>query len=428
MNTKILTTIGPSTWDTTVVKKVIDKGTAIARINASFADRTEMERVKKLYHDVSPKIGMAADTVGFKIRLSKQNPEITVKKGQSIMLSSKATKDNVLELDYPRFEQDVKMGDKILIDDGIIQLKVKSVSATHVTATSRVNGIIKKGKTVSLPDTKLVFDPITPKDRVNIQNAVDAGFDFINVSFTTSAADIRAVRSFIGNARISLIAKVENIEGVRNLDEILQVVDGLMIPRGDLAVELPLEKLLILQKEFSLKAAMYGKPVILATQILDSMRENRFPTRAEIMDVGNAVFDRADAIMLAQETAIGMYPVTTVKTANKILSTAETVLDRDCLFDDEVILEAASVNAKNSKTLPALEKALSAKFYLANGFRYESEYGIDAYKSMEEFWYEFEPLVYLSKLRTPLHLMFESSDARALRQMSLLYGVHLHLK
>ncbi|WKZ29965.1 MAG: pyruvate kinase [Candidatus Dojkabacteria bacterium] len=428
MNTKILTTIGPSTWDPEVVKRVIEKGTSIARINASFADRAEMERVKGFYHTVSPKIAMAADTVGFKIRLSKQNPEITVKKGQIVKLSSKATKDDILELDYPRFEQDVKVGDKILIDDGIIQLKVKEVSATHITAVSRVSGLIKKGKTVSLPDTKLVFDPITPKDRINIQNAVDAGFDFLNVSFTTSAEDIRAVRSFIGNARISLIAKVENIEGVRNLDEILQVVDGLMIPRGDLAVELPLEKLLILQKEFSLKAAMYGKPVILATQILDSMRESRFPTRAEIMDVGNAVFDRADAIMLAQETAIGQYPITTVKTASKILGTAEKFLDRDCLFGDEVILEAASVNAKNPKTLETLEKALRETFYLANGFRFECNYGMDAYKTMEEFWYEFEPLVYLSKLRTPLHLMFESSDARALRQMSLLYGVHLHLK
>jgi pyruvate kinase len=426
MKTKVIATVGPSTWAPDVISRIIKKGANLARINASFADKAELERVKGLYHTESPLIGMMVDTIGFKIRLSKNNPEIDVKKGSIVRFSSKSNKDGVLELDYKRFEKDVNVGDRILIDDGIIQMKVVAKTADYIDARSRVTGTIKKGKTVSLPDTKLYFDAITEKDKVNIQNAVDVGYDFINLSFTTSAAVIKTIKDFIGNAKISLIAKVENYEGVRNLNEILPLVDGLMIPRGDLAVEIPLERLPLIHKELSLKAAEYGKPVILATQILDSMKTNRFPTRAEILDVGNAVFDRCDAIMLAQETATGSYPVTAVNTACKILSATEKVIDSDLLFGDEEIIETAHSYAKNPKTVEYLERATRIDYQFANGYRFECNYGLDAFKTMEDFWFEYEPLVYLSKLRIPLHLTFESPDARALRQMSLLYGVKLH--
>ena len=146
--TKIISTIGPATWEPSVVRTIIKRGTSLARINASFADKAELERVKALYHAVSPAIGMLVDTVGFKIRLSKNNPELTVKKGNVVKLASKSTKDDVLELDYPRFEQDVKVNDFILIDDGIMQLKVTRVTESYVEAKSIVSGIIKKGKDV----------------------------------------------------------------------------------------------------------------------------------------------------------------------------------------------------------------------------------------------------------------------------------------
>jgi len=424
MNTKIIATIGPSTWHVSTVRKMAKYGLDIARINASFADKAELARVKKVYHRVSPQITMMVDTVGFKIRLDKTNAEVSLKKGQKVELSSKPTRDGVLGLDYSLFEKDVRVGQRILIDDGLAQLKVAEVKEHSVIAVASAPCVIKKGKTLSLPDTLLSFsEPITAKDRINIENAIEVGYDFLNISFVRNIQDIRAIRQMIGSAKISIVAKIENAEGIQNIDEILPNVDALMIPRGDLAVETPYENLPLVQKEMSLKAAHFGKPVIYASQILDSMKNNRFPLRAEISDLGNSVFDRVDAIMLAQETAIGSYPVTTVQTARRILDRVEQSFALDPLFTDEFILETLPQSAKNPKTKAVIEKALQVDYQVTNGFTYSSPYGLDAFKSMQEFWFEYEPLVYLSKLRKPMSIQFESSDSRALRQVNLLYGV-----
>jgi len=428
MKTKIIATIGPSTWHVKIVRNMVKHGLDIARINASFADKAELIRVKKVHHRVSPLLTMMVDTVGFKIRLDKTNPELSLKKGQVVRLSSHPKHDNVLGLDYELFESDVKVGDRILIDDGLAQLRVTAVTEKFVEAKAMASCTIKKGKTLSLPDSKLSFsEPITPRDRINIENGIEAGYDYLNVSFVRNIQDIRAIRQLIGTAKLSIVAKIENAEGIQNIDEILPYVDALMIPRGDLAVETPFENLPIIQKEMSLKAAHFGKPVIYASQILDSMRASRFPLRAEISDLGNAVFDRVDAIMLAQETAIGAYPATTVQTARKILDRVEQSFSLDPLFQDNFILETLAQSAKNPKTKGIVEKALQVDYQVANGFVYSSPYGLDAFKSMQEFWFEYEPLVYLSKLRKPMNIQFESSDARALRQVGLLYGVKAKL-
>lgn len=403
---------------------MVKYGLDVARINASFADKAELARVKKVYHKVSPLITMMVDTVGFKIRLDKTNPETTLKNGEIVRLSSSPKKDSVLGLDYALFEKDVKVGDRILIDDGMSQLRVNAITQDFVEAKAIASCVIKKGKTLSLPDSKLSFsEPITPRDRINIENAIETGYDYLNVSFVRDIQDIRAIRQVIGTAKLSIVAKIENAEGIQNIDEILPYVDALMIPRGDLAVETPFENLPLVQKEMSLKAAHFGKPVIYASQILDSMKASRFPLRAEISDLGNAVFDRADAIMLAQETAIGAYPATTVQTARKILDRVEQSFSLDPLFTDEFIMDTLSQSAKNPKTKAVVEKALQVDYQIANGFTYSSPYGLDAFKSMQEFWFEYEPLVFLSKLRKPMTVQFESSDARAIRQVNLLYGV-----
>lgn len=424
MKTKIIATIGPSTWHISTVRKMNKYGLDIARINASFADKTELLRVKNIYHKVNPLITMMVDTVGFKIRLDKTNSEKTLKKGETVLLSSKPTKEGVLGLDYSLFEKDAKAGDRILIDDGLAQLRVVAVTDLYVEAKALIPCTIKKGKTLSLPDSKLSFDePITDKDKVNIQNAIETGYDYLNISFVRNIEDIRAIRQFIGTAKISLVAKIENAEGIQSIDEVLPYVDALMIPRGDLAVETPFENLPIIQKEMAIKAAQYGKPVIYASQILDSMKLNRFPLRAEISDLGNAVFDRADAIMLAQETAIGNYPATTVQTARKILDRVEQSFALDPLFKDDFILDTLSQSARNPKTKGVVEKALQVDYVLANGYKFACPYGLDTYKTMQDFWYEFEPMVYLSKLRKSISIGFESSDTRAVRQANLLYGV-----
>lgn len=425
MKTKIIATIGPSCWHKPVVRKMTTYGMNIARINASFADKAELERVKKLYHSVSITTSMMVDTVGFKIRLDKTNPELTVKKGDKILFSSTPKKDGILGLDYKDFEKDVKVGERILIDDGLAQAKVTKVTDTHVEAVATLSCTIKKGKTLSLPDTALSFkEEVSERDIINIQNAIETGYDFLNISFVRNIEDLRVVRQLVGSAKISLVAKIENAEGIQSIDEVLPYVDALMIPRGDLAVETPFQTLPIIQKEMSLKAAHFGKPVIYASQILDSMKQSRFPLRAEISDLGNAVFDRVDAIMLAQETAIGAYPAITVKTARQILDTVEGSFSLDPLFQDDFILQTVSQSAKNPKTKQAIEKALQVDYQLANGYKFSSPYGLDAYPTMQDFWYEQEPLVYLSKLRKPLSISFESPDARAIRQVNILYGVN----
>lgn len=424
MKTKIIATIGPSTWHISTVRKMVEYGMDLARINASFADKDELIRVKKIYHKVNPLISMMIDTIGFKIRLDKTNSEVTLKKGDVVRFSSNPTKDAELGLDYKFLEKDVKVGERIFIDDGLVQLKITEVKTEYVEAKALIPCTIKKGKTFSLPDSQLSFnDPISEKDRINIQNAVEVGYDFLNISFVRNIQDIRAIRDFIGPAKISIIAKIENDEGIQSIDEVLPYVDALMIPRGDLAVETPFENLPVIQKEMSLKAAHFGKPVIYASQILDSMKSSRFPLKAEISDLGNAVYDRVDAIMLAQETAIGSYPATTVQTARKILTRAESAFSLDPLFRDEFIMDTLEQSAKNPKTKTTIEKALQIDYQLANGYKFNSPYGLDTYKTMQEFWYELEPLVYLSKLRKPLNIEFESPDARAIRQVNLLYGV-----
>ncbi len=426
MKTKIIATIGPAGWATATLRKMTKFGMDVGRINASFADKAELERIKKLYHHVNPLTTLMVDTVGFKIRLDKNNTEITLKKGQSVILTSHPIKHGDLGLDYALFEQDVKVGDRIFIDDGLAQLKVVSKTGHWVTAQATIPCTIKKGKTLALPDTKLSFnEPVTPRDRINIQNAVAVGYDYLNVSFVRSIDDIRAIRQEVGDAKISIVAKIENAEGIHSIDEIVPNVDALMIPRGDLAVETPFENLPIIQKEMSLKAAQYGKPVIYASQILDSMKSSRYPLRAEISDLGNAVFDRVDAIMLAQETAIGQYPATTVKVARTILDRVEQSFSLDPLFGDDFVLGTIDQFAKNSKTKQAVEKAMQVNYQLANGYKFSCPYGLDAFKQMADFWYEYEPLVYLSKLRTSLNLSIESPDIRVLRQMGLLYGVTL---
>lgn len=409
---------------------MLSSGMGLGRINASFADRDELQRVRQLYHHVSPLLPLMVDTIGFKIRLFKTNPEVSLAKGDIAYFSSHPTKDTVLGLDYSNFEQDTHIGERILIDDGLAQLKIVGKASQDadgfvgVKAKALAPCTIKKGKTLALPDTKLSFtDPISEKDRTNIQNALDLGYDFLNISFVRGIQDIRAIKQFIGSAKISLVAKIENLEGIHSIDEIMPYIDALMIPRGDLAVETPFESLPVIQKEMSVKAAQYGKPVIYASQILNSMKNSRFPLRAEISDLGNAVFDRADAIMLAQETAIGAYPARTVEVANKIIERTEASFSLDPLFKDDFILDVIGTMAKNPKTKEIVEKVIQVDYQLANGYKFNSPFGVDAYKTMGEFWYEFEPLVYLSKLRKPLSLSFESPDARALRQVGLLYGV-----
>jgi pyruvate kinase len=322
--TKIIATIGPSSWDNKILQNMFASGMDIARINASFADFEEMTRVSKQLRGISPRIGIMMDTQGHKIRVTGLKHNIEVKGEVSI--------PHTFNISYTGLSNDVSIGTKILLDDGDIQLLVKEKREEEVICDVIQPGLLKPNKTVSIPDINLNFPVITEKDKKDILFAIEHNFDFISASFIRNKDDILAIRELIKDAPISLIAKIETQQGVDNFDEILQEADGIMIARGDLGVEVPFERVPILQKQMIYKCRMVGKPVIVATQMLESMKEDIQPTRAEISDVANAVMDGTDALMLSAETSTGLYPVQSVQTMQKIAKEAESVLDQSPIY------------------------------------------------------------------------------------------------
>jgi len=330
--TKIVATIGPATWDDEILRKMINYGMTVARINASFADHAELERVSVQIRRLSNRLAIMIDTQGHKIRVNKVEKPVKVVEGETINIGVNVG-DGDIWVDYEDFIKDVKVGDRVLIDDGTIELSIVQIMDNVVKCSVRVGGTINPLKTVNLPETHLSFPPLTEKDKADIEYAVSHDVDFIAASFIRNINDVAAIKEYTMGTGVKIIAKIENFEGIENFDSILNEVDGIMVARGDLGVELDAEKVPVLQKEMVLKCREAGKPVIVATQMLESMRENPRPTRAEISDVATAVFDGADAVMLSAETSAGKYPVESVKYMAKACREAETACGPDILCE-----------------------------------------------------------------------------------------------
>lgn len=327
--TKIVATIGPATWSDEVLLEMIENGLQMARINASFADFAELERVSTQLRRLSPKVAVMLDTMGHKIRVTGFEADRKLNEGDKIILipeTQTESPEGTIQITYPNLHKFVNKNNKILIDDGNLVLIVKDVKAKEVHCEVKVGGTLKKRKTVNVPNVHLDFPTLPEKDKQDIRYAVDHNFDYISASFIRNVEDVMAVREEMGETDTKLIAKIEDAEGVEEFDEILKVVDGIMVARGDMGVELPLEEVPIKQKQFIQKCRMAGKLVIVATQMLESMRENPRPTRAEASDVANAVMDGTDAMMLSAETSSGKYPIESVITMNTIAKRAEQVL------------------------------------------------------------------------------------------------------
>lgn len=357
--TKIVATIGPSTWDKDTLKQMINNGLQVARINASFADTEEIERVSKLIREISPRISIMLDTKGFKIRVTGFENDIVLTKDQQVLITSE-TNDlpDTIKITYPHIEQEVTKGTKIMLDDGSIQIEVVAVQGDVVSCRVIQEGILKPKKTVNIPSINLNFPALTEKDKADILYAVELNLDFIAISFVRNKEDILQVKELIKDSPIQIIAKIENQQGVTNFDEILEIADGIMVARGDLGVETPLERVPILQKQIIYKCRAAGKPVIVATQMLESMRENMLPTRAEVSDVANAVMDGTDAVMLSAETSTGKYPVEAVKEMGKIAKSAE-----DAMFPNPIIghTDASLETDELCKQVYDLSRSLSLK-------------------------------------------------------------------
>lgn len=335
--TKIICTLGPSTDNESVLRELMKNGMDVARINMSHQNlamhKIRADMVKKIRQELSLPIALLLDTKGPEIRIGKfKDGKISLKKGQTFTFYTDEIlgDETKVSISFKDLVNDISEGNIILIDDGLISLRVKECNKNSITCCVLNNGILSDNKGINVPNIKLSLPFISPKDSVDIKFAVEQDFDFIAASFTRTAEDIKLLRKELNklNAnKIKIIAKIENYDGVNNIDEILRVSDGIMVARGDLGVEIPLEDIPIIQKKLIRKACAAGKHVITATQMLESMMINPRPTRAELTDVANAIYDGTSAIMLSGETAAGKYPIEATKTMAVIAERTERDID-----------------------------------------------------------------------------------------------------
>lgn len=331
--TKIICTLGPATDKPGVLKQVALAGMDVARFNFSHGSYEEhggrFDALCKVREEAGRPIAALLDTKGPEIRLKEfTNGKEYLEKGQIFTLTTReiqGTKD-IVSISYAGLPKDVKIGSRILIDDGLIEMIVEEKTETDIVCKVLNEGPVSNKKGVNVPDTRLSMPYLSEKDKEDILFAIKKGYDFIAASFVRSAEDVFEVRKILSENNcntIRIISKIENQEGVDNIDEIIEASDGIMIARGDMGVEIPGEEVPAIQKMIIKKMYKAGKQVITATQMLDSMMKNPRPTRAEISDVANAIYDGTGAIMLSGETAAGKYPVEAVQTMAKIAERIE---------------------------------------------------------------------------------------------------------
>lgn len=360
--TKIICTLGPSTDKDDVMKELMLAGMNVARFNFSHADHKEhggrIEKLRKLRHELNLPVAALLDTRGPEIRIGNfENHKIMLKKGQKFTMTSRDVvgNDSMVSITYKELPKDVTKGSTLLIDDGLVALTVESTTDTDINCVVENDGAISDHKGVNAPGVALSMPFISEKDRADIIFAIKNNYDFIAASFTRTADDIKEIRKIFKEfncTSINIIAKIENLQGVKNIDEIISVSDGIMIARGDMGVEIPTEEVPVIQKMIIRKVYNAGKQVITATQMLDSMMKNPRPTRAEATDVANAIYDGTSAIMLSGETAAGNYPVEALETMVKIAVRAEQDIDYKGRFKKrESIMNPDITNAISHATV-----------------------------------------------------------------------------
>ena len=335
--TKIVCTIGPASGDVEILKQLMKEGMNVARINFSHGGMEEqiekVNNIKIAREELGIPVALMLDTKGPEIRTGKLiNNPVMLQEGEQIVLTSEEIigDEHRISVSYKELCEEIHVGDKILIDDGLIECVVMKKDSKDITCKIINGGALENRKSINLPGLKTNLPSLTEKDIKDITDGIKEGFDYIAASFVRRKEDVFAIRNLLkehNGEHIKIISKIENREGIENFDEILDASDGIMVARGDLSVEIPMEEVPIYQKEFIKKCYQAGKIVITATQMLESMIYNPRPTRAEVSDVANAIFDLTGAIMLSGESAMGKYPVECVRTMNKIATTVENSIN-----------------------------------------------------------------------------------------------------
>ena len=337
LRTKIICTIGPAVDSPEMMRKLIENGMDVARMNFSHGTHEEHLTRLKMFRAACAKldahIPALMDTKGPEIRLGRfSKGPVELQVGQEFTLTTKPVDcdETRASVSYAGLPQDIAVGGVILIDDGLVELEIKKVSGEDILCVARNNGMLSDRKGVNVPGASLRLPSFTEQDKKDILFAIENDYDFIAVSFVRKKEDVNEIVRFLGEnggEKIKVIAKIESRQGVENLDEIIRVSDGIMVARGDLGVEIPVEQIPIMQKDMIQRCYRASKPVITATQMLDSMMRNPRPTRAEVTDIANAVYDGTSAIMLSGETAAGKYPIDSLATMRRIAQATEDSID-----------------------------------------------------------------------------------------------------
>lgn len=411
--TKIVCTLGPATNDVEIMKKLIENGLDAARINFShgtYESHAEtIAKLKQAREELNAPIPLILDTKGPEIRIKTfKEGKVRLEEDAQFTLTTREVEgdETIVSVTYADLPKDLQKGSRVLIDDGLIELRVDSIEDTDVHCTVVNGGNVSSRKGVNLPGVKVNLPSLMEKDIADLKFGVENGFDIVAASFIRSAADVVNIRRVLeenGGENIHIISKIENQEGVENIDSILEVSDGIMVARGDLGVEIPPEEVPLVQKRLIAKANMRGKPVITATQMLESMVHSPRPTRAEANDVANAIFDGSDAIMLSGETAAGAYPLEAVETMARIAKKTESSIDYGSKMVG--ITEPARVNITNAISRAACNAA--------------AELNTAAISTITRSGFTARMI---SKHRPVCPLLASTSDERVWRQMNLIWG------
>ncbi|KTD85708.1 pyruvate kinase [Paenibacillus etheri] len=411
---KIVCTIGPASESLENIKKLILAGMNVARLNFSHGDFEEhgarIKTIRQASKELNKTVAILLDTKGPEIRTGKLEVEpIELVQDEYLTLTTEeilGTQERI-SITYSELPNDVQVGSTILIDDGLIGLTVVDIQGTEIKTRIVNGGTIKSKKGVNVPGVNISLPGITEKDTNDILFGIEQDIDFIAASFVRKASDVQEIRELLAKnnaSHIQIISKIENQQGVDNLDEILEASDGLMVARGDLGVEIPAEDVPLAQKLMIQKCNVAGKPVITATQMLDSMQRNPRPTRAEASDVANAIFDGTDAIMLSGETAAGKYPVESVLTMSRIAEKAESALDHREIFSKQQTAQETTVTEAISQSVAISALDLNAKAILSSTVTGHTARVV-------------------SKYRPKAPIIAVTTQERTMRQLSLVWGV-----
>ena len=413
--TKIIATLGPSRSSKTMLSKLIVSGVDVFRVNFSHAEHKDVERIvsdiKALRIKHNKHVSILGDLQGPKIRLGNVVPETFLKKGDSILFSTKKIKNgnsDRVTINYTSFPKDVKKGETVLVDDGKIILQVEKTDRdANVNLIVIQGGLLSSSKGVNLPSTKISLPALTPKDIKDAKFAAKLGFDWVALSFVRSKNDVLQLREILdksSNELIPIISKIEKPQAINNMDQILKVSNGLMVARGDLGIEIPAEEVPLYQKILVKKANEARKPIIIATQMMESMIDSLTPSRAEVNDVANSVMDGADCIMLSGETSVGEYPCEVVKKVGTIIAGVED-----------------SQPVKNKFTLPKLKsKRLVTKTVCRHAALIANEIKASAVCTLTHSGYTGWQI---SSWRPNCLVLVFTSNKRILSQLNLLWGV-----